>query len=128
MFKRGFKKDKISAQCEKAKAKDREALLVQNKENKVNSDVVPLVLDFHPAFSNRPMLQASDDFKKIFRDKKPLISFRRPRNLADNSVRSKVKRFSDKGKGMKKCGKARCQICNCVEETESWCMVNMITG
>ena len=126
LFKRGFKKDEISAQCEKAKAKYREALLVQNKENKVNSDVVQLVLDFHPAFSNVrgiveslwPMLQASDDFKKIFKDKKPLISFRRPRNLADNLVRSKIKTFSDKGKGMKKCGKARCQICNCVEETE----------
>ena len=40
-----------TAQCEKAKAKDREALLVQNKENKVNLDVVPLVLDFYLAFS-----------------------------------------------------------------------------
>ena len=77
LFKRGFKKDKISAQCEKAKAKDREALLVQNKVNKVNPDVVPLVLDFHPAFSEVrgiveflwPMLQASDDIKKIFKDK-----------------------------------------------------------
>ena len=41
LYKKGSKKDKISAQCEKkAKAKDRQALLVQNKENKVNSDVV----------------------------------------------------------------------------------------
>ena len=31
---------------------------------------------------------------------------------------SKIKRFSDKGKGMRKCGKPRCQICNCVEEAE----------
>ena len=45
LYKRGFKKDKISAQCEKAKAKDRDALLVQNKENKVNLDAVPLILD-----------------------------------------------------------------------------------
>ena len=77
MHKRGFKKNKILAQCEKAKAKDRKALLVQNKENKVNSNVVPLVLDFHLAFSGVrgivesmwPMLQASDDIKKIFLDK-----------------------------------------------------------
>ena len=66
LYKRGFKKDEVSAQCEKTKTKDREALLVQNKENKVNSDVVPLVLNFHPAFSGVrgiveslwPMLQA----------------------------------------------------------------------
>ena len=101
MYKRGLRKDKISAQCEKAKAKDREAVLVQNKKNKVNSDAVPLVLDFHPAFlglrgiveSLWPMLQASDDITKIFKDKKPLISFRRPRNLVDNLGRSKIKRF-----------------------------------
>ena len=87
---------------------------------------MPLVLDFHPVFSEVrgiveslwPMLQASDDIMKIFKDKNPLISFKRPRNLADNLVRSKIKRFSDKGKGMRKSGKARCQICNCVEETE----------
>ena len=124
LYKRGFKKDKISAQCEKAKAKDKEVLFVQNKENKVNSDVVPLVLNFHLAFSGVrgiveslwPMLQASDDIKEISKDKKFLISFRRPRNFADNLVRSKIKRLSDKG--MRKCGKPRCQICNYVEEAE----------
>ena len=35
---------------------------------------------------------ASDKMKEVFKDKKPLISFRRPRNLADNLVRSKIKR------------------------------------
>ena len=101
---RGFKKDKISVQCEKTKAKDRKALLAQNKESAVNSDVVPLVLNFHPAFSGVreiveslwPLLQVSDDTLQIFKDKKPLISFRRPRNLADNLVRSKIKRSSGK--------------------------------
>ena len=83
---------------------------------------MPLVLDFHPAFSGVrgiveslwPMLLASDDINEIFKDKKRL----RPRNLADNLVRSKIKRLSDKGKGMRKCGKPRCQICNYVEEAE----------
>ena len=126
--KRDFKKDKISVQCEKTKAKDRKALLAQNKESAVNSDVVPLVLNFHPAFSGVreiveslwPLLQVSDDTWQIFKDKKPLISFRRPRNLADNLVRSKRKRSSGKEKEMRKCGKPRCQICNYVEEVEKF--------
>ena len=94
--KRGFKKDKILVQCEKAKVKDRNSLLTQSKERTVNLDVVPLVLNFHPAFSRVreiveslwPMLQVSDDTGQIFKDKKPLIYFRRLRNLADNLVRS----------------------------------------
>ena len=64
------------------------------------------------------MLQVSDDAWQIFTNNKPLISFRRPRNLADNLVRSKIKRNSGKEKGMRKCGKPRCQICNYVEEVE----------
>ena len=103
-------------------------MLVQNKESTVNSDVVPLVLNFHPTISGVreiveslwPMLQVSDDTWQIFKDKKPSISFRGPRNLADNLVRSKIKRSSGKAKGMRKCGKPRCQICNYVEEVEKF--------
>ena len=62
----------------------------------------------------------SDDTWQIFKDKKPSISFRGPRNLADNLVRSKIKRSSGKAKGMRKCGKPRCQICNYVEEVEKF--------
>ena len=41
--------------------------------------------------------------KEVFKDKKPLILFRRPRSLADNLVRSKIKREKDtwKAKGKK---------------------------
>ena len=53
-----------------------------------------------------------------------MISFRRPRNLADNLVRSKIKRGIDTGKaklkGMKKCGKSRCQISYYVDEMEKF--------
>jgi hypothetical protein len=55
----------------------------------VDSNVVPLVLNFHPALSEVSdkvnslwsVLHASDEMKEVFKDKKPLISFRRPRNL-----------------------------------------------
>ena len=60
-----------------------------------------------------PVLHASDEMNEVFKDTKPLISFRRPRNLADNLVRSKIKEDTNtrKDKAMKKCGKSRCQIC-----------------
>ena len=50
-----------------------------------------------------PVLHASDEMKEVFKDTKPLISFRRPRNLADNLVRSKIKGATNtrKDKGMK---------------------------
>ena len=49
LHKKGFKK---TSQCEKVNSKDRkELLLFQNKETSVNNNVVPLVLNFHPAFS-----------------------------------------------------------------------------
>ena len=69
-----------------------------------------------------PVLYASDEMNEVFKDTKPLISFRRPRNLADNLVRSKIRETTNKRKhkGMKKCGKSRCQICSYVEEAEEF--------
>ena len=101
------------------------ALLFHRKEKDLKSNILPLVLNFHPALSGVgevvnslwPVLQASEGMREILGDMKPLISFRRPRNLADNLIRSKVKKVNVEGKGMKKCDKARCQICNFVVET-----------
>ena len=69
------------------------------------------------------MLHASDNMNEVFKDIKPLISFRRPQNLADNLVRSKIKEATNTRKyklGIKKCGKSRCQICSYVEEAEEF--------
>ena len=130
MHKRGFQKTQILSQCEKVRNKDRRLLLFQDKERFVDNNVVPLVLNFHPALSGIsqkvkslwPVLHASDDMNKVFKNIKPLISFRRPRNLADNLVRSRIKEASNtrEDKGMKKCGKSRCQICSYVEEAEEF--------
>ena len=50
-----------------------------------------------------PVLHALDEMNKVFKDIKPLISFRRPRNLADNLVRCKIKEATNtrKDKGWK---------------------------
>ncbi len=94
LHKRGFEKTRILSQCEKVKSKNRKALLYQNKEKVVDSNVVPLVLNFHPALSEVSdtvnslwsIMHASDEMKEVFKNKKPLISFRRLSNLADNLV------------------------------------------
>ena len=65
------------------------------------------------------ILHALDDMKQIFTEP-PQVSFRRPKNLKDELVRSKVgNRQSNKG-GMINCSKTRCQICNFVEEGKSF--------
>ena len=95
----------------------------------MDNKVVLLVLNFYPALSRIsqkvkslwPVLHALDEMNEVLKDIKPLISFR-PRNLADNLVRSKIKKATStcKHKGMKKYGKSTCQICSYVEEAEEF--------
>ena len=56
---------------------------------------------------------------KHFKEKRPLISLRRPANLTDSLVRAKMKKEIDKWKAkcMEKCGKSSCQICCYVKQT-----------
>jgi hypothetical protein len=123
-----FKERQIVSQFEKAKSNDRRALLFHRKEKDLKSNMLPLVLNFHHALlgvgeivnSLWPVLQASEDMRGILGDMKPLISLRRPRNLADNLIISKVKKVNVEEKGMKKRDKARCQICNFVVETQKF--------
>ena len=58
--------------------------------------------------------------KRIF-EKPPRVSFRRPKNLKDELVRSEIKGIEGSSKGVRKCGKARCQICNFVKEGNTFC-------
>ena len=90
--------------------------------------MVPLVLNFHPALSEVgniidslwSELQGSENLRCIFSEK-PMVAFRRPRNLSDILVRAKLTRNrSIKVNGMRKCGKKRCQVCNYVKVCESF--------
>ena len=49
----------------------------------------------------------------IFVDK-PMVAFKRARNLDDDLVKSRLKRHREEKRGMRKCGKTRCQICKFV--------------
>ena len=96
--KRGFKKGLVDEQLLRAKVKKREDPLCQDTRNqrKENSNRIPLVVNFHPALSGIgkivhslwPILHASEEG---FFGEKSIIAFRRPRNLKDELVRSKLK-------------------------------------
>ena len=121
--KRCFKRKLVDSQFLKAKAKSRASLLCQeNQDRKKQNKKMALVVKFHPAFSGLskiieslwPILYASEDMKKVFVEIL-MVAYRRPPNLKDCLVRSKVKRENNNAKSMRKCGKSRCQICKFVD-------------
>ena len=128
-IKRGFKMKVLDSQFSKARKKSRESFLCQdvNSRNVKSEHKISLVMHFHPALSGVgkiindlwPVLQSSEDMRRIFREK-PVVAFRRPRNLRDSIVRSKVKRMNSSNRGMKKFRKSRCQICRFVEERNAF--------
>ena len=79
--------------------------------------------NFHPALSGNSriisplwsILHALKDMKSVF-EENPIVAFRRPRNLRDELVRSKLNKVRDKMEGIKKCGKSRCKTCSFVKE------------
>ena len=95
-IKRGFKKSFVDSQFCKAKGRRRENLLSQGVNKKKELERTPLVINSHPALSGVgrivdslwPILQASDDMRQVLK-KKPLVSYKRPRNLKDKLVRAK---------------------------------------
>ena len=127
LTKRGFKSGEVDNQLQIAREVDRSSLLSRDWRRGNSEGRVTLSIDFHPAFFRIGykmrelvnILHALDDMRQTFTEL-PRVSFRRPKNLKDELVRSKVgNRRSNKG-GMVKCGKIRCQICNFVEEGENF--------
>ena len=61
----------------------------------------------------------SSEFAKVLKEK-PLLSFRRPKNLKDHLVRSKLCREGNQENGMVKCNKKRCQVCNFIRQGDKF--------
>ena len=57
--------------------------------------------------------------RAVFVDK-PMVAFRRLRNLGDDLVKSRLKRHRKENRVMKKCGKTSCQICQLVGEGDKF--------
>ena len=90
-------------------------------------DRVCCVVDNHPAMGclNQIFEQLqgivgfSSEFAKVLKEK-PLLSFRRPKNLKDHLVRSKLRREGNRENGMVKCNKKRCQVCNFIRQGDKF--------
>ena len=98
-IKRGYKGTFLDSQFEKAKEKSRDSLLSRDvKSGNLKRNKIPLILNFHPALSGVrsiidslwPILHASEDMKKVFGER-PMVNYRRPRNLKDELVRANLK-------------------------------------
>ena len=88
-----------------------------------------MVVNFHLALSKInsiidslwPLLQAWENIKKEFGEK-PIVAYRRPRNLKDELVKARVKRLGEEDciRDLRKRGKTRCQICRYVGEEDTF--------
>ena len=104
--------------------------MLRQTDKRKNSNLgnrVPLVVEFHPALKEIngivealwPILETSERMRDVF-GSRPIVSYKRPKNLKDSLVRSKVKKAREVSVGMSKCNKSRCQICNYVDEAKEF--------
>ena len=97
----------MDSQFVRARGKSRESLHFQDRgQKRKDLDRIPLVMNFHPPLpgigkivdSLWYMFLASDDMRETFRDK-PMVAFRRPRNLRADLVKSRLKRHWEENRG-----------------------------
>ena len=99
-MRRGYPEKEVKKAAQKAFKLNRQSLLApkgpSNKTNKRNLDRVPLIVTYNPANPNIgaiitkhwKLLDLSKKCKEIF-TKKPIIAYRRNKNISDHLVRAK---------------------------------------
>ena len=128
--KRGYKEKLILLEINKAKQVPRDqALKPSVPKNKCNLGI-PFVVTYNPASPNLnmiiskhfPILQCSNRCKEVFSGK-PLIAYRRPRNLRDFLVKAKVKNAQTQTSPprIKKCNSKKCKTCSFIQDGLSSC-------
>ena len=115
---RGYKNKNISEAFVKAKEKDRTNLL-EYKEKTAQTNKIPFVVSFHPHLTNISsivhkhwrLIENDPSLSEIF-PSPPVMAYRRPKNLKDILVSSKVsKREISTIGGYKQCGRGNCKCC-----------------
>ena len=87
---------------------------------------VPFVITYHPKLRQiasimkiyQNILYQDETVKRVF-TLFPMISYRNARKLSSYLVRAKLYPLERK-RGSYKCGSSRCQVCNNIEETETF--------
>ena len=91
---------------------------------------VPFVVTYHPSLGNLssflhkhlPTLHSSEKMKKVFPEP-PVVSFKKPKNLKDHLVRSRLDSKTSGGGGggsFKTCSDKRCQLCRYTTTTSEF--------
>ena len=111
----GYSKKMIDSQMAKVK-------FGQQKSRELKSATgVPLVITYHPKIreiASSMILYQDETVKRVFTPF-PMVSYRNARKLSGYLVRDKLYPLERK-RGSFKCGSCRCQVCNNVEETETF--------
>lgn len=124
LCKRGYKAHTVQAAIDEMAGHDRQDLL-RYKENN-NSSRVPLVTTYHPVLKNLngvlkknlPILHSNKRMVEVFKEP-PMAAFRRPRNLKDMVVRTRLENPLPNG-GFRTCSDRRCLLCKHSSDTDSF--------
>ena len=120
---RNYPETVVDKELNKAISRPRQELF-ERKAKRVCG--VPFVVTFHPALNSLPhilkkhlhLLFSNVQVKAVFTPA-PFVSFRTGYSLKNHLVRSKVYPL-ERVTGSLKCGKSRCKICDCVEQTNEF--------
>ena len=115
----GYPKRLVENQRLKARSLKRSDLLAPKTRQMDGPERVVIPIDYHernlPVINvlqrNFPILENDDEVGDLF-DSKPMVAYRRDRNLKDILVRSRLKRGEPQNAGTKNCNKRRCLTCN----------------
>ena len=117
LLKRGYKSENVRPEIERVYDRSREDLL--RKREKVQDDLVTLVLTYHPALKvvHDILRKAHRHVAKSVKLSKvltspPRVAFRNAKTLKDRLVRSKLKTKPNKEPGVFACGRSNCEICD----------------
>jgi hypothetical protein len=117
---RGYRTDSVSEAIMKARAHKRDDLLKPNTKDTNTNKRLPFVVTYHPNLPNIratidkhwSIIDKSDKLTRMFPEK-PLVAYRRPKNLRDILVRAKIRPSTETcSEGLSApCGTSRCQTC-----------------
>ena len=126
LLSRQYKTRIIDEAFEKVKSIPRN-LALERKQNKSNSERIPLVVTYHTGLPNLhailkknfPILKRSERCEMAIPEI-PIIAYRRTRNLRDILVRARLKNPNNtKQPGFYRCGDKRCKTCEYTNDTKS---------
>ena len=121
---RGYKARIVQTAIDEISNKDRKTLL--RYKTRTESNRVPLVTTYHPVLKdlnnilrkNLPILHKNEKMAKVFKEP-PMVSFRRPRNLKDMVVRTRLDNPLPLA-SFKTCHDNRCLLCKHSNETSNF--------